>query len=125
MAQQQYEVNASYRSNYSALSDTYCGKGIPRQAFVTYNPPFRYTEACPADWINARSPVMTIQQVADYKTKGYQSLTHDTAPTESGYFMYEPAYPGGYTPRCRVCDGGFTQCAPPTIPVSSVSLPQQ
>jgi hypothetical protein len=122
----QYEVNASYRSNYSALSDTYCGKGIPKRPFVTFTPPlFPYTNSCPGEWTGGRAPLMNIQQVTDYKTKGYRSLTHDAPPTESGYFMYEPAYgKPGYTPMCRVCDGGFTRCAPDSVPVSSVALSQ-
>ena len=115
MSRFEYEINDSYRSNYSSLQNTYCGTGIPKVKYDTFNPPNKYPNNCPGDWQqqNFRSPLMNTQIVLDYDTKGYNSLTHDVPPTTSGYFNYIPAYNNdlnGYGLKCRKCDGTFVKC---------------
>jgi len=126
---QNYEINDSYRSNYMPLDKTWCGKGIPKKKFDTFNPPFRYQKNCPADWITqnvAQVPIQNIQIVYETSNFGYNALTHDAQPSSSGYFSYLPAYnndKNGYEPVFRRCDGSFVKL-PTNPPLSTISIPK-
>jgi hypothetical protein len=67
MQANEYEINDSFRSSYTPLGQTWCGKNIPKVKFDTYNPPIHYPRNCPANWdamIN-QSPQMGVQIVQE------------------------------------------------------------
>lgn len=125
------ETNFSYRSTYSSLNNTWCGKGsppIPQKPNDTFNPPAHFSNHCPADWdnLNYYVPFMSTQIVLDSQNLGYNSLTHNVEPSASNYFSYLPAYNNdvnGYTPKFRTCDGSFVKISNP-VKLSAV-IPQK
>jgi hypothetical protein len=124
---QNYEINDSYRSSYTPLDKTWCGKGIPKKPFDTFNPPFHYNKKCPADWLTnniAQVPDQNIQIVYETSNYGYNALTHDSPLSTSGYFSFLSAYnndKNGYEPVFRKCDGSFVKL-PTKPPLSSISV---
>lgn len=127
MQANEYEINDSFRSSYTPLGQTWCGKNIPRVKFDTFNPPIQYPRNCPGDWnamIN-QSPQMGVQIVQETANFGYNALTHNAPASSSGYFNYMPAYNNdqcGYNPRFRKCDGTFVKLDR-NPPASSVVIP--
>ena len=114
----------SYASSYSLLENTYCGTGIPRTPYVTYNPPVDTRSwslgnssspslSCPADWTLNKIPSMAKQLILETDSyPAYSSLTHDAPYSNSGYFTIYPAYGNdkvGYQLRYRSCDGTWKQ----------------
>ena len=127
MQANEYEINDSFRSSYTPLGQTWCGKNIPKVKFDTFNPPIHFPRNCPGDWndmIN-QSPQMGVQIVQETANFGYNALTHNAPTSSSGYFNYMPAYNNdqcGYNPRFRKCDGTFVKLDR-TPPASSVVIP--
>jgi len=106
------DQSKSVQSRYSSLYNTWCGQDIPKIPFITFTPPLNISNACPANYNDVRVPRQDKQIVLDYKFLGYQSLTHNVAPTATPYFYYQPAYETNkqlqYFTRIRQCDGTFS-----------------
>jgi hypothetical protein len=115
MQSNEYEINDSYRSSYTPLDQTWCGKTIPQTKYVTFNPPSQFPKHCPGDWNaiqNQPVPRQNVQIVYETSNFGYNALTHNAPPSSSGYFSYLPAYNNdinGYEPVFRKCDGTFVK----------------
>lgn len=108
------EIETSIKGTYSALDQTYCGKGIPKIPYETFNPPLPVERqgqpsSCSADWNVYQVPSMSTQIVLNsFQYPHYTALTHNSPYTSSGYFSFQPAYGNGqygYEPLFRSCDG--------------------
>jgi len=102
-----------FKGTYSRLDQTYCGKGIPKIPYETFDPPLPIERkgSCPADWNIYQVPSMSTQIVMNtYQYPDYTSLTHNSPYTSSRYFSFDPAYgngQNGYEPVYRSCDGSI------------------
>lgn len=105
------------KGTYSRLDQTYCGKGIPKVPYETYDPPLPKDRngQCPADWNLTNVPSMSTQIVMNtFQYPDYTSLTHNSPYSSSRYFTFNPAYgngQNGYEPVYRSCDGSIQKVA--------------